>query len=137
MNNRIRGEKRNFILLCLVLLLLLAVPFFMSACEPSITIRVQNQTDKALEIFNDDVLIGIAVPGGEVKYELAVIFSHYVVIARDMDGNLVYSKVFTREDMVRNKWRVVIPPTAKNIEQSDNATGNSVFRGGQFCLLSS
>ncbi len=104
--------------------LLVVLSATLVACEPSLEIQVLNQTDKALKIFDDEVLKGTAVAGGELRYKTWAIFSDYFVTAKDINGNVVYSANFTRDDISSKKtYRVVIPSTAKGVEQGDNATG--------------
>lgn len=112
-----------------LLIFLLALSFALVACpfpfEPAITIRVHNQTDKTLQIFYwDETFIDNAVPGGEVKFEVDAILSKYKIIAKDMDGNVVYSVNFTGDDIKGKKtYDVYFPPKGKGVEHSDNVTG--------------
>ena len=110
----------------LVLLLFLTMLFLataVSACEPLITIHVQNKTDETLQIEIDEVPVGKALPDGEVTHQTYVIFSTYSVIAKDMDGNIVHTANFTREDISGKKTHSVVIPAIAKGEQSDNATG--------------
>lgn len=105
--------------------------------EPSLEITVHNQTDETLMIFNSDTLVGNAVPeenifignaipGEKVKFYTGRIYPgvHDIIIAKDLEGNVVYSANLTGEDLERKRtYRVVIPPMAKGVEQSDNVTG--------------
>ena len=121
MTIKLSNTIAKIVFLVLALVTLSAV---ISACEPLITIRVQNQTNQSIQIFNDDVFIDTAVPGGEVKYDLPAIFPDYIVVAKDAEGNVVYTANFTRRDISGKKiYSVVIPPTAKASQQSGNATG--------------
>ena len=110
----------------IVFLMIFLVTFFfgLGACEPMLTIRVHNQTDKTLKIFFGDAFIDYAAPEQEVKIRTLGIFPGYEIIAKDVEENVVYTANFTREDISGKKtYRVTIPPTAKSIKQSDNVTG--------------
>ncbi len=110
------------IALVLVLFLLMATSAI-TGCEPSIGIEIHNETDKTLNIYTGDTLIGSVKPGKELTWDTEPIYNAYQISAKDADGKTIYSDIISREEMERNKWRVVIPATAKRIEQSDNATG--------------
>lgn len=94
---------------------LVTLAFALEACEPLITFRVQNQTHETLKVYRDDLFLGEAIAGGEVKFEIEVIYPTYNIIAKDMDGNVVYTANFTRKDISgKRTYRVVIPPRGKD-----------------------
>lgn len=109
------------IFLPLILLVTLSSAFV--ACEPSITIRVHNGADEALQVFFGDTLIGTAIPGEELKFETMTFNSPYPIIAKNREGNIIYSKTFTDADLRRIKYRVVIPRGEKELRRTDNFTG--------------
>jgi len=104
---------------------LAGLTLILAACEPGITIHVLNQTDKTIQIFNGDVLIAKTVSGEEIKFDLlGPLSDHYTIVAKDLEGNVVYTTNFTRRDISGKKsYRVVIPATAKGMQPSDNITG--------------
>jgi hypothetical protein len=106
-------------------ILFVALSLALGACfgEPTVTIRIYNQTDETLNIFTDEIFIDSAAPGGKVYWEIDTVSQEYPIVAKDVAGDTVYAKTFTRDEMIRNKWRVVIPATAKSVEQGDNVTG--------------
>ncbi len=106
-----------------LLIFLMTLSLIFGACEPLVEIKIRNETDQTLRIFTGNTFIDSAAPGREVIWEIESIYPKYNIIAKDMDGNSIYAKTFTQEELKRNKWRVVIPPTAKSVEQSDNVTG--------------
>ena len=73
------------------------------ACEPLVTIRIHNQTDKTLNIFTGETFIESAAPGKKVNWEIETIYYEYEISAKDMAGNTVYAKTFTREELIRNR----------------------------------
>ena len=103
----------------------MTLPFAFGACEPALTIHVENQTDETLQIFHgDEVFVGEVVPGGEVTYKTWGNLSQYNVQAKDNDRNTVYSVNFTSDDVKgKRTYRIVIPAKAKSAEQSENITG--------------
>ena len=103
-----------------LLIFLVAVSSVFMACEPIIDISIHNQTDETLKIFTGDTLIGNALPGGEIVWEIARIFLHYNVTAKDMDGNVLFTANFTRDDLKGKKtYDVYFPP----LEGEDNIEG--------------
>jgi len=112
--------KTSFLLIFMV-----ALSFALMACEPTLYITVHNQTDETLQIFLDgETFIDKAIPGGEVKFKTAGIFSHYNVTAKGIDGNLLYTANFTRDDLKGKKtYDVYFPPMETDTENSDNVTG--------------
>ena len=109
----------------LTLIFFMTLPLAFGACEPALIIYVQNQTDETLQIFHgDEVFVGEAVPGGEVTYKTDGIYPDYIVTVKDTDGNTVYIANFTQDDLKgKRMYRIVIPPTGKSVEPSDNVTG--------------
>jgi hypothetical protein len=83
-----------------------------SACEPLIIIRVQNQTDKQLQIYygfvGDELLLGNAPLGGEVQHRTETIYQDYRISAKDENGNLVFSTRFRSSDLSGKKEYLVI-----------------------------
>ena len=86
----------------------------LTACEPLVTIRVENDTDEMLRIFNDDVFVDDASPQGEVRYQTEVIYPRYITVAEDMEGNIVFKAEFTRDDVSgKETYKVTLPPMGK------------------------
>ena len=113
----------GFLIIFLVILSLTLGACFLPL-EPMLHITVHNQTDEPLQIFFDgETFIGNVVPGGEVKFETAGIYPKYKIIAKDMDGNVVYTTTFTEDDIIikNYKYDVYFPPKETETESSDNA----------------
>ena len=111
-------KKRALSLLFLVISFSLAASSL--SCEPMmVTIHIENQTSESLQIYyQDELFLGTAEPGGEVKWKYDAYYPTYDISARDIAGNVVYSANFTREDLSGKKtYRVVIPPRVR--AQSD------------------
>ena len=106
------------------LFLLAGLILILAACEPGATIHVLNQTDETLQIFDGNVFIATTVSGEEKKFDLlGPLSDHYTVVAKDLEGNVVYTTNFTRRDLSGKKtYTVVIPPTARPVEPSGNVT---------------
>ncbi|MFC1989287.1 hypothetical protein ACFLVW_01790 [Chloroflexota bacterium] len=108
------------------LVLLLVIGIFASGCEPMLYITVHNQTDKTLQIFFDgETFIDNAAPREEVTSKIDGIYPKYKIVAKDMDGNVVYSVTFTQDDLKGKnyKYDVYFPPKETETESSDNVTG--------------
>ena len=104
-----QGRRMRIILLLLAIISLMLI---FSACEPLIIIRVQNQTEMALQIYQgfagDEILMGNAVPNGEVKFKTESRYPEYRIAAKDENGNLVFSTTFTNWDLQGKKEYLVI-----------------------------
>lgn len=124
-NNRIKVEKRNFALLCLVLLLLLTVPFFASGCETGGYPIIENQRGHAVRIFvtlisvngapkfPDDTTDYGVVPARTTKELAGIVFVRsywvYRIEARDPSGKIVFSQDYNLNDLKKIRWKIVIP----------------------------
>jgi|WetSurMetagenome_2_1015567.scaffolds.fasta_scaffold60507_2 hypothetical protein len=112
----------------LAIVAIITTVFFTSSCffpaEPLLTIRISNQTDQTLRIFSEgEVFVGDISPGGELKYKTDAIYLHYSVVAKDIQGNIVYSANFTKEDIGGKKtYHIVVPRISNSSEKSDNVT---------------
>jgi len=112
---------------CLLNLLVLLV--LNLSCEPMAPLRVENQTDETLSIYvkwQDEVYyVGDVAPGEEIKNDNPRIleFSSFPIEAKDAQGNVVYSRIYTMVEMTEKlHYKVVIPPLQKGLESSDNIT---------------
>ena len=117
-------RKKCVILLGIALLIfLVTVSSVLMACEPSIDIIIHNQTDETLQIYSSiggDVFIGDALPQGEVVWTVERILPHYTITAKDMDGDVVYTIDFTRDDLKgKETYDVYFPPLEGEAESSD------------------
>lgn len=121
-NNRIRGERWNFALLWLVLLLLLTVPFFMSGCEPGGDLTIVNHHNQEVKIFKshvrndgstDEAAYQITISANETKtFSITFIGPDDVkrIQAIDPSGNVLLSQDHKMADLERIGWKIVIPP---------------------------
>jgi hypothetical protein len=104
-----QGRRLRIVLLSLTIISLM---FAFSACEPLITIRVQNQTDMVLQIYQgftgDEIRIGSATPNGEVNFKIETIYQDYRISAKDENGNMVFSTRFRSSDLSGKKEYLVI-----------------------------
>ena len=116
------------------LMFLAALSFVFGACglkgciqigTPAITVIVHNQTSETLQIFLDDeVFVGEAIPGGELKFRTHGVSADYIITAKDVDGNRVYETGFTYDALKSERsYDVYFPPKETETESSDNVTG--------------
>jgi len=107
----------------IILIFLLLTGSILMACEPLIDISIHNETDETLQIYigvGGDVFIGDALPQGEVVWSVVRILPHYTITAKDMDGNVLYTANFTRDDLRGKKtYDVYFPPLEGEVESSD------------------
>lgn len=79
------------------------------ACE-AIPIRVINQTDQALTIFILGRKIGDVNPGEELKNKnVSASFRDYLIEAKNTQGEVVFSKKYTFDELSRDlDYKVII-----------------------------
>ncbi len=81
------------------------------ACEPDIPIRVINQTDQTLAIFINGHSIGDVRPSAEIKNTtVSAVLKEYLIKARNTQGNTIYSRSFTFDQLSRDMNCIVIIP---------------------------
>jgi hypothetical protein len=114
------GNPRLRLFLVLILAAVL-LPITISGCEHFAPFCIVNDTDKVLSLFvysttldhipqdSPRNLLGDVKPGKECKpYSILGTLNTYVFEAIDAQGNAVYSKVFTRQELEKMNWEVVI-----------------------------
>ena len=103
-------KKHKGIFTAIIMILLIITLYTFTACEPIAPIRIQNNTPEQLSIFIDDESIGDVAPGEEIRNELIIVNIRYRIEAKDEEGNLLYYKTFTLDEMVDElDWKVLIP----------------------------
>ena len=115
---------KNRLTISIVLILFLTALLLATvACEPCRDVTIENGTTSALVIFWGIREVGTVQPGQSIKQQVCLPSQEWPFSAKDLSGKTVYSKVWTLDDLVEANWKVVIPATAKSVEQSDNVTG--------------
>ena len=107
----------------LLLILLVTVSSVLMACNAMIDIRIHNQTAQTLKIFRGGTFIEDILPGEEIVWEIASIYPNYRITAKDMDGKVLYTANYTRDDFKGKKtYDVYFPPLEDEAESSDKIT---------------
>lgn len=78
--------------------------------EPGLDIRVYNRGSELLTIYYDDIYVGQIKSAVELEFTTIGILPSYTITAIDVDGNIVYSKRFTREELAKMKYLIEIQP---------------------------
>jgi hypothetical protein len=108
--NGVQPRLWRILLMTCSTLLLITFLSLSIGCEPFAPIRIQNKTRQLLSIFINDTQIGDVQPGAEVRNKILLLSAgKYNIEAKDIQGNVVYSKQFTYEEMKKINWKVVIP----------------------------
>ncbi len=103
--------ERNKALLLLSFIAVAALLLTAIACEPAAPIKIKNDTDQILTIFIYDQRIGDVKPGEEIINKVVtIVHSDYLIEAKDVQGNIVYSKEFSYKELEKTDWKLVIPP---------------------------
>jgi hypothetical protein len=110
----VNHRRYHFVITVNVALILLLVAW---ACEPAVRIRIQNQTDQVLSIFIGGYSgigdsIGNVAPGAEIRSGGVLMYDPFRIEAKNAQGEVVYSKQFSFEELNRKmNWTVIIKPS--------------------------
>jgi hypothetical protein len=104
--------KRNSVVSLFALIaLLIVLPLLAIACEPNITIWVENRTDEALIVYWNGHQIGEVAPGETAKMgPIASTGVHYFE-ARNPEGELVHTRKLGRSQLLDLGRKIVILPS--------------------------
>ena len=105
----------------LTILIFLLATIFLVGCEEWAPISIKNDTNQTLTIYmavsgGGDItdqtpreLVGMVPPPNEIRVNTtgASLYS-YLIEARNSQNQIVYSRIFMREELERMKWKVVI-----------------------------
>lgn len=102
----------KIVALSIGLMLLIGFSFFASlACEPTLPLEIENQTDTALTIYvqgNEKLSVE---PKKSVEVEgIPGTLTHYLIEAKNSEGKVIYSRRFSTSELHDADWKVVIPP---------------------------
>ena len=114
---------RNSGILLLILVLVIGATFF-TACEPNLPLEIENQTDTALTIYLKDNEVGTVGPNSIQKIKgIPGTLSEWQIVAKNSQGEVIFSRNFTAAELYELDNKVVIPPLQKGSGSSDNVTG--------------
>lgn len=110
--NRQEGKK----LLLMVVFLMLPL-IFSQACivgvEPTTPpVQIRNNTAQILSIYLDGSYIGDVAPGAEIKNYKVYVKDNFKVEAKNTQGEIIYSKNLTLEEVKKVNWKIIIEATA-------------------------
>ena len=114
MKYRVKMQRIELIFLCTILFLLL------TGCwgDPGTSVKVDNQTDQTIGIFIDG-LHEVDVSSGELEEFVTINIypkdiypadKKLLIDAKTEQGEVVYSKEFTWQELDDMDWKIVIPP---------------------------
>jgi hypothetical protein len=99
-------------LIILMAMLLVVLLLLAAACEPGLSIAVENQTEQNLIIYNVGRQIGEVAPGKIAKMHAGLDIGAFIE-ARNSEGEVVYSKQFTRLELYHARYKIVISPSSE------------------------
>lgn len=115
--NTLKSGLPQVPLLMSLILLLVGMSFSVSGCEPYTSVIIENQTKETLSVTINDLSVGDVAPGARTRNDkIKLSAGRYWIQAREKDGNIVFSQVFTFEEMEKIGWKIVIG--APNINPS-------------------
>ncbi|MFC2019409.1 hypothetical protein ACFLU4_05580 [Chloroflexota bacterium] len=105
-------KRRNHkVLFTIGLILLLAIILMVGlACERIAPIIIKNWTDMELSIFVQDVYIGDVAPWSEIRNERVLVYARFHIKAKNAQGEVVFYKNITIDEIKEIDWIVIIPP---------------------------
>ena len=108
-----RGHSNSALLFTLVLLIVVVL-LMGAACEPYLPLEIDNQTDMALTIYLKDNEVGNVGPKSTEKIKrIPGTLGEWQIVAKNSQGEVVFSKIFTPAELQELDFRVVIPPPSQ------------------------
>lgn len=104
----------------MILLIVLFMITVCLSCDGAVTLRVKNETSRALAIYvsGTDInavpqppldLIGKMKPGEELTNNgLTGRLNYYYFEAKDENNNIIYSRFFTNAELANIHWKIII-----------------------------
>lgn len=115
--DRLRKFKK-IALITLIVAVLLFVPWLClkAVGEPSLELKVENETDQTLTIYQGGIKYFDVLPKAITKREAGIArpYLKYFIEGVNNNGNILYSKIFTYDDLVTKRNPVTIPPFEQN-----------------------
>jgi len=109
--NLFNSTAKTVLSLLFFVILTSAVGACIPVIEPALDITVHNQTNETLQIFFGAADIGQVAPGSNIKFTTGANLPFYDIIAKDTNGNIVYSVNFTQDDLKgKRRYDVYFPP---------------------------
>ena len=110
--------RNRFFTLIVLMLILTILSLTTVACwgDVGYTVSVINNTNQSITVFFGEhpgsymTRLGNIEPSKEIRQE-TIYYDRYSIEAKNTQGEVVYSKEFTFEEMEEMDWKVVIPPS--------------------------
>jgi hypothetical protein len=107
-------QQNGTLLIILMAMLLVVLLPVAVGCEPPLVLEFENRTDQVLTIYVDGYRIDDVKPGETIEREtVAAIGLDYLIEARNANGEVVYSKVFTGREISKANYKIVISPSSE------------------------
>jgi hypothetical protein len=115
--------RRRQLLLIILSTVLLLFSLATSGCDPGVELYVHNQTNHLVKMFICE-LPQVTVPPGKLerfatmeippKPDLPPAREKYLIEAKDEQGEVVYSREFTWQELDDMDWKITIPLLESN-----------------------
>ncbi len=118
---RYRWEKLGIYLIWLTILLITSITI--TSCfggNPGVEITVANQSNQVLYIttFGENKAVS---PGGQITIYGSK-NTYYIIRAKNSQGEIVFNKEYTHQELQKTGFKVIIPPFSDNSTNSENAS---------------
>jgi hypothetical protein len=110
-----KSQRKNTFLVMLTAILLAILCFVAVGCvaEYMLVLKFENRTDQVLTLYVNSHRIVDINPGETIESPtVPFVTSRYLIEAKNVKGEVVYSKVFTDME-IRPFSKIVIPPPSK------------------------
>jgi len=115
-----KRRANNVILLLTSVLLIMVLLLVGQACDPAVPLQIENQTDMVLTAYIGGKRIGDVEPNNRIKVkDLSATFSYILIEAKNSEGEVVYSRKSSFNQLHDADWKVVITPLEISPEGSN------------------
>ena len=135
MNNQNIASKKLFLLLLMIIALVMFTALNSCVYQGGRTMDliIENQTDQVLNIIVNEYPVGEVKSGSKItRHDTSMYFNQYIIEAKNTHSQIVFSKAFTFEELIKidnRVYKVIILPlsnnstTSENVAISDNISG--------------
>jgi hypothetical protein len=107
-------RQNGTLLIILVAMLLVVLLPVAVGCDPLLVLEFENRTDQVLTIYVDGHRIDDVKPGETIEREtVPAVLTRHLIEARNAQGEVVYSKVFTKREISKANYKIVISPSSE------------------------
>jgi len=101
----------KIIILFAILIVFGTFSMLIDSCEPSLPLQIENHTNLSLTVYVQNVEAGNLTPGDIIKVKnISGTLSYILIEAKNVQGDIIFSKNFSTSELYDDGWKVVISP---------------------------